>query len=231
MTIWITAALKAELNLLKDRLNARRQGHAAGYSYYMGKMGSQPVRLGVVGIGPASAALALGVFFTLERPGMALMVGSAGALPESGLAVGDLVTAETEILAELGAIREAGIGDAARLKLTDTPQEIALDPSAVRNLTEAAAAVAPVHCGRVLTVMGIPAGPEQAAARTRHFRAVAENMEGYALALAGRRFGIPVAEVRGISNAAGDRDKSRWDFRTAQDRAQKAVLEFLKRLP
>jgi futalosine hydrolase len=54
-------------------------------------------------------------------------------------------------------------------------------------------------------------------------------MEGYALALAGRRFGIPAAEIRGISNAAGDRDRSRWDFRLAMDRAQLAVIEFLRR--
>jgi futalosine hydrolase len=228
MTIWIVAALEREVGLITDRLNARHQGHAAGYSHFLGKIGPQPVRIGVAGIGPVSAALALGAFFKLELPDMALMVGSAGALPGSGLSVGDLVTAETEILAELGAIREAGVADAAPLKLTDTKQEIAMDPSLAGRLTEAAAAVAPVVCGKVLTVTGIPAGPDQAAARVRHFGAVAENMEGYALALAGERFGLPAAEVRGISNAAGDRDKRRWDFRKAEERAQEAVLAFLK---
>ena len=52
-------------------------------------------------------------------------------------------------------------------------------------------------------------------------------MEGYALALAGQRFKIPVVEIRGISNEAGDRDRSNWDFETAMALPQKAILEFL----
>jgi futalosine hydrolase len=230
MTIWITAALKAELNLLRDRLNASFQGRAANFPYYGGQLDSRPVRLGVTGIGVASASLALGAFFTLDRPDMALMVGSAGSLPDSGLAVGHLVTADVETLAELGAAREAGIGDAALLRLPDTPQEIGFDPSVTQCLAEAAAAVGPAGRGKLLTVVGVSARPEQALARRRHFGALAEDMEGYALALAGKRFEVPAAEVRGISNAAGDRDRARWDFRAAQDRAQEAVLGFLRGL-
>jgi len=230
MTIWIVAAMKAELKLLRKELNASFQGHAEGCPYYAAELDSQAVRLGVTGIGVTSAALALGAFFTLDRPDMALMVGSAGALPESGLAVGHLITAGTEILAELGVARRAGIGDAAPLKLRDTPQEIPFDPSLTGRLAEASASVGPASCGKVLTVVGVSARPEQALDRARHFQALAENMEGYALALAGKRFGIPAAEVRGISNAAGDRDRNLWDFRTAMDRAQLAVLEFLRQV-
>lgn len=227
MCLWVVAALKAEMKTVRKSLEAEFQGREAGFPHYLAKSEKAKIRLGITGVGVTSAALALGAFFTLDRPDMALMVGSAGALPESGLAVGDLITAETEILSELGVARSAGIGDAAPLKLPDMPQEIAFDPPLTRRLAEASASVAPARCGKVLTVVGVSARPEQALDRARHFHAVAENMEGYALALAGKRFGIPAAEVRGISNAAGDRDRNLWDFRTAVDRAQLAVLEFL----
>jgi futalosine hydrolase len=39
---------------------------------------------------------------------------------------------------------------------------------------------------------------------------VAEDMEGFAVALACRLVGVPLDIVRGISNDAGDRDKVRW---------------------
>jgi futalosine hydrolase len=52
---------------------------------------------------------------------------------------------------------------------------------------------------------------EAAAAITRsHPRAVAEEMEGYAVALAAIAFGVDLWIVRGISNVAGDRNVSGW---------------------
>ena len=41
-------------------------------------------------------------------------------------------------------------------------------------------------------------------------QAVAEEMEGYAVALAAQEFGVDLWIVRGISNVAGDRDVSGW---------------------
>ena len=79
----------------------------------------------------------------------------------------------------------------------------------------------------MLTVLGVSQQQEHALKRAEYFDVIAENMEGYGLALAGRRFGIKVAEMRGISNIAGDHDKSHWDFKGAQKKAQTALLEYL----
>ena len=40
---------------------------------------------------------------------------------------------------------------------------------------------------------------------------------------------LEFAVVRFAAHRAGDRDKSRWDLTTAQERAQLAVLKYLKR--
>jgi futalosine hydrolase len=48
-------------------------------------------------------------------------------------------------------------------------------------------------------------------------------MEGFAVALAARAFGVRLSVVRGISNVAGDRDQSRWRMREALTAARSVI--------
>ena len=227
--LWVVAALEQELALLLAELDAKVEHPPGRYRHYVGAVGPSLVRLIALGVGVVSAALNLGRLAALGLPEAAIMVGSAGALPGSGCGMGDLVAADEEILAELGLLVGPGQGDVREMGLAGLVQKVALDPSLVGEVTAAAESAARVRRGNLLTVVGVSAQPEQAEARARRFQALAENMEGYALALAGRCFGFRTAEIRGISNRAGDRDKSRWDLSTAQERAQLAVLKYLKR--
>ncbi|MFC1883437.1 futalosine hydrolase [Thermodesulfobacteriota bacterium] len=227
--MWIIAALESELDLLKKRLGAVFQGSLGGYPHYKGKVGNKEVRLGVTGIGISSACLALGAFISLEMPNTAVMVGTAGAMPDSGLKVCDMVTAEAEILSELGEVKAPGIGDIKQLKIDALFQRIDFNVPLTQRIYDAASITGPVCLGKVLTVVGVSAQPGQAKKRGEYFNVVAENMEGYGLALTGQRFGIKTAEIRGISNIAGDNDKSCWDFKGAKEKAQMALLEYLKK--
>lgn len=229
MTTWIVAAVKEELTLLLSEYSARREEDIGGYPQFVATAGAQRLRFGVIGIGIASASLALGVFLSVEKPDAIILVGSAGALPGSGLVVGDAVVADSEILAELGVVRGPGIGDIRSLDKVNMAQEIYFDRALGDGLLTAAARAGHVARDKVLTVVGVSARQDQAEARAKRFRAVAENMEGYAVALAGRSLGIKAAEVRGISNRAGDRDKANWNLQMANDRSQSAVLEYLRR--
>ncbi len=51
--------------------------------------------------------------------------------------------------------------------------------------------------------------------------ATAEDMEGFSVAVACRMSGVPLSIIRGISNVAGDREKSRWQMAEAM----KAAIE------
>jgi futalosine hydrolase len=64
--------------------------------------------------------------------------------------------------------------------------------------------------GPSLTVSMVSGDAAAAQKRFVRYQALAENMEGSAVAQVGLRFAIPVLECRGISNLAGDRDKSHW---------------------
>ena len=228
MNPWIVAAVEEELTLLLEETRACLKGSVGGFPWFKGTLGGHDVSLGVTGVGVAAACMALGAFCGMAQPEFMVMVGSAGSLPHSGLRLGDMVVAETETLSELGVVSGPGIGDALGMKLPGMKQEIPLDPSLSSFLLDHAMDMGKTTYGRSLTVAGVSVDKESAGARALIFNVVAENMEGYALALAGNRFGIPTAEIRGISNRAGDRDKSNWDFKNAILPPQKVILEYLR---
>jgi futalosine hydrolase len=58
--------------------------------------------------------------------------------------------------------------------------------------------------------------------------AVAEDMEGFAVALACRLAGVPLTIIRGISNTAGDRDHARWRVPEALAAAAALSLQTLE---
>ena len=229
MTLWIVAAVEKELSLLLDATDARLKGCLGGSKWYAGALRGRAVCLGITGVGVAAAAMALGAYGATVRPDLMVMVGSAGALPGSGLKTGDLMVPETEIMAELGVAAGTGIGDARNMPLPGVRQEIALDQETASRLLDHAVKMGNAVHGRSLTVLGVSGDGGQARERAVHFQALAENMEGYALAMAGERFECRTAEIRGISNRAGDRDKCRWDFEKGVVPPQRVVLEYLRK--
>jgi futalosine hydrolase len=79
--------------------------------------------------------------------------------------------------------------------------------------------------GEELLSVSAAAGSEREAAerRLRHPAAAGEEMEGYAVAVAAELFGVGLTIVRGFSNAAGDRDRSRWQMADALGEASAIV--------
>lgn len=72
----------------------------------------------------------------------------------------------------------------------------------------------------LLTVCAASANADEVADRLRRFpRAVAEDMEAFSVAVACRMAQIPLTVVRGISNHAGDRNKSNWNVAAALEAA------------
>lgn len=230
MTVLVTTAVESELSLLKSELNALPAGCVAGRTYFRGRIGDLSIFLSDVGVGVVSAALTLGALVAQSGVSRIIICGSAGAFDNSGLKIGDLAVVSSEALAELGLYEGPGIGSAAALGLHDLDQEIDLDSESVELLVRGATDVAEAHVVRSLTVLGVSADLRQARTRSDRFRTSVENMEGYAAALVGLRSGIPVGEIRGISNVAGNRDKSTWNLALACERAQVAVLNCLREL-
>jgi futalosine hydrolase len=71
-----------------------------------------------------------------------------------------------------------------------------------------------VQSGLIGTV-SVCAGTDRLALERARSGAIAEAMEGTAVALAAQQFGVPFAEVRGISNACGPRDGAPFELELA----------------
>lgn len=230
LDIWIFGALHGELDLLLGQLGASYGGRMASQKWYRAQVRGLRVGLGTTGVGLASAALSLGAFMGISRASKAVMVGTCGAFPGTGLRIGDLVVVSSEALSELGVVAGAGIGDAREMDPLGLRQEISLSEELVAPLLQAGGQVGKTHSGKILTVVGSSNSISRAKARRGRFDALAENMEGYALALAGSKLGFQVGEIRCVSNLAGRRDRSFWALEQAQQKAQMALISYLERL-
>lgn len=225
--LWIFGAMEVELDLVIQELDAEPWKEIDGS--YEAQLNKWRIGIASVGVGIPSSCLNIGRILGRFPSPRAIMVGSCGALPESGLELGDLVIGECEIISELGLVREKGIGDSSPLGHLGLQQELPMSHGLAMELFSAASIIGRTRKGRLLTVLGASCDGTVAKERALRFKALAENMEGYCLALAGKSMGIEVGELRGVSNEAGDRNQEGWHLEEAQALAQRAVLEYMRR--
>ncbi|MCX5387915.1 futalosine hydrolase [Streptomyces sp. NBC_00083] len=157
------------------------------------------------GVGPAAAAA--GTALALGRgPGYDLVVsaGIGGGFPGAA-PLGSLVVSSRIVAADLGAGSPEGFIPVAELGFGR--HEVPVPGALGRRATEALGAA----LGTILTVTTATGTAERAAALLAgHPRAVAEAMEGFGVAEAADQYGLPVLEIRAISNEVGPRDRSAW---------------------
>ena len=162
----------------------------------------------VCGVGPVEAAVATARALALRPFGAVLHVGLAGA---RGLDIGTLVVGTEAVYCDLSA--EWPVVD-----------RVAADAT----LMEAVRAALPA-------VPALPIHTSAAVGGARDDRPEAplvEAMEGFGVLRAAERAGVPAVELRAISNALGEPDRSRWDLDgalEALERAMPALLEAVER--
>ncbi|MER7490728.1 futalosine hydrolase [Streptomyces sp. NPDC126497] len=177
--------------------------------------GVSPVRtdggcdLVAAGVGPAAAAAATSAALTAAALGgapyrLVVCAGIGGGF-QPGAPVGSLVVSRTIAAADLGAETADGFLPVTELGFG----HVAHHPPA--SLVREAVRVTGARSGTVLTVSTVTGTAARAAAlRARHPHALAEGMEGFGVAEAAVAHGVPVLEVRAVSNPVGPRDRAAW---------------------
>lgn len=238
--IALLAALPLETELLRRRLAPCEVRDCSGFELYRGRLFGQALSMLHCGVGKANAAAAATTLLLGGGAEAVLLLGCGGAYPESGLAVGDLVLATEEVYGDEGVQTADGFLDMASLgfSLVQHGREryynrFPLDPlllERARPLLEGFCAdsgnrFACGPCVTVSTCSGTAAAGEILARRTG---GLCENMEGAAVAQVCARFGVPLLELRGISNLVEDRDLSRWNLPAGAAAAQEGALALLE---
>ncbi|MFD7839640.1 futalosine hydrolase [Streptomyces sp. NPDC059761] len=158
----------------------------------------------VGGVGPAAAAAATATALALAEYSLVVSAGIGGGF-QPAAPVGSLVVADAVVAADLGAETPDGFLDVQQLGFGHS---VHLPPAelAARAAEATGALLAPVLT--VSTVTGTAEGAARLAAR--HPLAGAEAMEGFGVAEAAAAHGLPVLEIRAVSNAVGPRDRDAW---------------------
>lgn len=178
------------------------------------------MRVEIVGLGPVAAAARAAQRIAEVRPARVVLAGLAGTFDPERHPIGSVM--------EFGEVAIDGIGvgegeKALGLDALGFPQwedergrvvdRLPLDASDATNV--------------LLTVSAASADARHAALRRRRVPdAVAEDMEGFGVALACRMAGVPLRIVRGIGNRVGDRDTSGWAIEPALAAVRERLNEF-----
>jgi futalosine hydrolase len=183
-----------------------------------------------LGVGKVNTAAGLALLLERLSPRDVIQFGIGGAYVGAFLSVGMVAIAAREIHLDSGVktaegwfdMRELGfplvMGEQPLYNLIPTDQRLS------HALVDATGAPL-VTFGTSETVTG---SFDDAGSLQARFDLSVESMEGAAAAQVCYAMGVPFAELRGISNIVGERDKRAWDIPAAIRAVNRAVLGFLK---
>lgn len=198
-----------------------------------GELGSGSAIFVATGVGPVNAALSIGYALGVtgsEKIDYILCAGLAGSFDLEIAPLCSIWRVNEEIWPEYGLNDGARITARAfshpiwkRDNADSVYDRISLsDISAIEHKPEAEQWPA----GISLTVAGVTASFGRRDSLWNQWHAPLENMEGFAIAYAAARAGIPCVEIRCVSNKAGPRGKNEKDF----DGALKTMTQILPAL-
>ena len=201
------------------------RGHLAGHT---GFGIDAPCEL--CGFGPVAAAARAASFIAQHKAERVVLTGIAGTFSSTRLPVGTAAVFPRVAMHGIGVGVASGFVSAAALGFRHSPYTDR-GPGHSDEVDELIVdAPVPPVAGQLLTCCTASASSAEARQRLERYPgAVAEDMEGFAVALACRLAGVPLVIARGISNEVGDRDVELWQIPTALDAAWLVVRDLVGR--
>lgn len=198
--------------------------------------------LGIValcGFGPIAAAARTAELLSTLRPARVVLVGIAGTFDPELLPIGRALAFDAVAIEGIGAGEGRDLAGPAALGFPQWPgiggaeaihDRIVLAAGDPERLRDPASLRDPARTALLLSTCAASASAAQAALRRERFpEALAEDMEGFAVALACALAGVPCQIVRGISNVVGDREPAHWRIPAALAAARLCALDVLRR--
>jgi futalosine hydrolase len=229
--IVIAAATPFETAWITTQLIKLRSVSLGKFRAFRGRLGTAPALIYNTGVGKTNAAHGTTLLLERFKPSLFLLIGCGGAYTKSGMLPGDLAIATEEIFGDEGVIMQRGWRSMQYLKLPllRKGDEIfynlfPMDQGIVNRAKKILQSFRP-KTGRFVTVSEVTGTQKKADEMERRFRGICENMEGAAVAQLCTLYGIPMLEIRGISNLVKQRDKRGWNLPAAVSISQQAAIE------
>ncbi len=180
------------------------------------------------GVGMLATSVSLTKTITEEKPDLVIQIGIAGTFDET-ISLGKVVCIKEESLGDIGVEEDGKWKDIFDLKLEKSnypPFEKRKLPNPWLNdynllkLEEVSS----------VTINEITTSPDRKQQLVKKYEAVTESMEGAALHYVCRLLNVPFIQLRAVSNYIGERDKSKWEMKTAIDNINLVLLKYLDKL-
>lgn len=208
----------------------------AGKIVYKGRLSGNDILLLNTGIGKVNAAHSATCIIEHFPVRGIVNIGVGGAYPGSGLNIGDIASASKEIYGDEGVITSKGweslkkigiplVQDGKKRYFNEFLLDKTLSIKSVRLVTRHSSLI--TKSGPFITVSAATGTRKRAIELEKRFNAICENMEGAAIAQICTIYKIPMLEIRGISNIAGERNKKKWDLKLASENCQNVILSLL----
>ncbi|MBI5100119.1 MAG: futalosine hydrolase [Nitrospirae bacterium] len=227
----ILSSMPLESEMVLAHLKNVHAIEIAGKTVYKGKLSGHDILMLNTGIGKVNAAHSATCLIENYPVKGLINIGVGGAYPGSGLKIGDIAIASKEIYGDEGVITSKGWESLKKIGIPLVSHgkkkyfnEFLLDNKLVKLITHHPS---PITKGNFITVSATTGTRKRAIELEKRFDAICENMEGAAIAQICTIYKIPMLEIRGISNIAGERDKRKWNLDIASQNCQKLVLKML----
>ncbi|MGB8218165.1 MAG: futalosine hydrolase [Candidatus Methanoperedens sp.] len=187
------------------------------------------------GVGKVNAAHSATLMLENYDVDLMILFGIGGAY--KGAMIGDIAVAQSENYAEEGILTDDGwksmefIG----FPLLKSEKEYFNTFQMDSRLSQLAIKVSGdlgfnTIYGNFITVSQCSGTRESGELLKNRFDGICENMEGVAVAHICAMYGIPVIEIRGISNIIENREPKKWNIPLAVSNCNEVVSEFVKRI-
>ena len=233
--IALLSSMSFESDLILSRMKKVLLKEAAGKKVHKGKLAGLDVLLINTGIGKVNASHSGTVVIENYPVDKVINIGVGGAYSGSGVVVGDVAIASKEIFGDDGVITSKGWKDMKEINIPVLQKgrrkyfnEFPLSTPSQAFFKDQGSTAKRIRSGPFVTVGSATGTQKRARELEKKFGGICENMEGAAIAQVCAIYGIPLIEVRGISNMVGTRDKKKWKLKEASDNCQKVVLNLLE---
>ncbi len=240
--IGLISAVSVEGKIILGNLANMQERVSCGLTIQEGTIHNKPVAYIISGIGKTNASRGTAILIEQFSPRVIVHLGVGGAYSSSHLRTGDIAIAEKEIYGDEGVLLKDGFHSTETIGIPFLVKgrkkffnEFPLDKTLLRTAVRTAhgihhASRMTVKSGPFLTLSTCTGTLKRAKELERTFRAICENMEGAAVAHVCVSCGIPMVEIRGISNMVGERNKKKWDVNLAAENCQRLVMGLLKEI-
>lgn len=171
----------------------------------------------ITGVGSPATVYNLLKKIAFKKYDLVLQVGVAGSIDQS-LKLGEVVLVNADCFADLGAIENKQFLSLFDLKLNN-------ENGWLINQHQFNTALKFV---KGISVNCLTDEVDKISLFKEKYQADIESMEGAALHFVCLQEKIPFLQIRGISNFVGERDKSKWDLKSAIENSNNAALQILK---